>query len=195
MHIWCIFLYSNFFLSWPLFLLSRFTIIMNNMDSLCATFWLKMKKFPQVVLLDESQISDSEEDSSAGKTPAARRNVQRCSQCGFISVDNRTHFLEHCRTHEGEKPFSCHECSYQTADPSHLKRHLRIHTGEKPFSCPHCPYRSSENAKVKRHMLTHKWSVSPSSSMPPATFMCLHVSVWCVWPLSGVTSLVWDIDH
>ncbi|XP_050687256.1 broad-complex core protein isoforms 1/2/3/4/5-like isoform X12 [Eriocheir sinensis] len=109
-----------------------------------------------VVLLDESQNSDSGDDSGAGKTPAGRRNVQRCAQCGFVSVDNHAHFLEHCRTHEGEKPFSCHECSYQTADPSHLKRHLRIHTGEKPFSCPHCPYRSIENAKVKRHMLTHK---------------------------------------
>ncbi|KAK8375751.1 hypothetical protein O3P69_008480 [Scylla paramamosain] len=109
-----------------------------------------------VLLLNESQMSDVNEETSTRKTSIGRRNVMRCTQCSFVAVDNRAHFLEHWRTHEGEKPFSCPECPYQTADPSHLKRHLRIHTGEKPYSCPHCSYRSSENAKVKRHLLTHK---------------------------------------
>ncbi|XP_042216126.1 zinc finger and BTB domain-containing protein 7B-like isoform X23 [Homarus americanus] len=108
-----------------------------------------------VLVVTDSQMSEEGGNTSNRRTLTNSRKILQCPQCSFISI-NRSHFIEHCRTHNGEKPFSCPECSYQTGDPSHLKRHIRIHTGEKPFSCPHCPYRSSENTKVKRHLLTHK---------------------------------------
>ncbi|KAK8744078.1 hypothetical protein OTU49_000988, partial [Cherax quadricarinatus] len=108
-----------------------------------------------VLVVNDSHMCEEAGETSARKNLANSRKILQCPQCTFIAI-TRSHFIEHCRTHNGEKPYTCPECSYQTGDPSHLKRHIRIHTGEKPYSCPHCPYRSSENAKVKRHLLTHK---------------------------------------
>ncbi|NXP83469.1 ZN891 protein, partial [Ramphastos sulfuratus] len=54
-----------------------------------------------------------------------------CSDCGRIFT-GRSDFTRHCRSHTGEKPYSCGQCSKSFADKSSLKQHCRTHTGEKP---------------------------------------------------------------
>ncbi|XP_042216123.1 zinc finger and BTB domain-containing protein 7B-like isoform X20 [Homarus americanus] len=112
----------------------------------------------QMVWLDSNrQMVNAGGGSLSGKIYANTKKmpkIHRCPFCTFFSK-NRSHFIEHCRTHTGEKPFSCPQCSYQTGDKSNLKRHIRTHSGEKPYSCPYCPYQSYENTYIKRHLLTH----------------------------------------
>ncbi|XP_045582676.1 broad-complex core protein isoforms 1/2/3/4/5 isoform X20 [Procambarus clarkii] len=112
----------------------------------------------QMVWLDSNRkLVNAEGGSLRDKIYTNSRKMPKmhqCPYCTFISR-NRSHFIEHCRIHTGEKPFSCLHCSYQTGDKSNLKRHIRTHSGKKPYSCPYCPHQSHENTYMKQHMLTH----------------------------------------
>lgn len=80
--------------------------------------------------------------------------MHHCPHCSFSSKNN-CHFVEHCRIHTGEKPYSCSLCLYRTGDKSNLKKHVRTHSKERPYLCPYCPYQSLRNSDLRRHMLTH----------------------------------------
>ena len=61
----------------------------------------------------------------------------------------------HIRTHTGDKPYKCAQCTYSSAHSSALKRHVRNHTGDRPYACPHCSYRSIQRSAVTKHVTTH----------------------------------------
>ncbi|NXX02733.1 ZN629 protein, partial [Larus smithsonianus] len=54
------------------------------------------------------------------------------------SFSQRSHLVQHRRTHTGAKPYKCAECGTCFSHNSTLIRHRRIHTGEKPYKCAEC---------------------------------------------------------
>ncbi|KAK3872300.1 hypothetical protein Pcinc_022603 [Petrolisthes cinctipes] len=56
----------------------------------------------------------------------AMDNKFRCCWCGKLST-TRYDYDKHLRTHTGEKPFACSQCSFRTGDRSSLSKHVRRH--------------------------------------------------------------------
>ena len=77
-----------------------------------------------------------------------------CYQC-TSSFARIGDLKQHMTIHSGEKRFTCDHCDYSCNHASHLKRHMRQHTGEKPFACIQCIFSCREASKLRRHMLTH----------------------------------------
>lgn len=106
-------------------------------------------------------------------------NNHVCPVCG-ASVKQKNAFLEHMRSHTGERPFKCDECtasfaclarlnvhrnavhgerlfkcgdcdkSFQTKH--HLLRHHAIHTKERPYACPFCSYACNTQGNIAKHV-------------------------------------------
>jgi len=47
---------------------------------------------------------------------------------------------------------SCNICGKFIAHPKNVKRHMLTHTGEKPFSCHLCSYQATQQNTLKRHL-------------------------------------------
>ena len=88
-----------------------------------------------------------------------------CKVCenGFT---DRYSFMQHQKTHKGEKIYQCLECEYSAPQKRHLVVHMRVHTGERPFQCDDC----QETFKHKQTLVNHlqkKHNINPEAEEAP----------------------------
>ncbi|XP_025085896.1 uncharacterized protein LOC112559130 isoform X2 [Pomacea canaliculata] len=80
-----------------------------------------------------------------------------CEMCGK-GFQTRTCLHSHVfHRHNKEKKHSCDKCEKTFKTKTQLHMHIRTHTGERPFACPQCTYRSTTRGNMRMHLVNrHK---------------------------------------
>ena len=79
--------------------------------------------------------------------------VHYCNECNYMT-QQKSHLVNHSRTHSGEQPFHCNLCDQNFSLKNSLKNHLTSHKVGR-FWCRECDYKATLKRHLKRHLLTH----------------------------------------
>ena len=87
-----------------------------------------------------------------------------CKICNNFEARDRSNFVEHMRTHTGERPHRCPHCQKAFKRSGQLTTHIRIHTGEKPYRCTVCGKAFNQSGHRNRHMKVQHLTVTDEAS-------------------------------
>ncbi len=73
------------------------------------------------------------------------------NQTPTVKIDLERYF----RSHTGQKPHSCSECTKSFAQLGALQRQFRVHNGGKPVSFPYCTKSVSESGHLQTYVRIH----------------------------------------
>jgi len=95
-------------------------------------------------------VAKSEEPAAGGR----ERVIHMCDHCGksFVRVKE---YVEHRRTHTGERPFHCETCGRGFSRLRSVAVHRRQHTGERPFVCDVCAKQFVTSGELLKHRRYH----------------------------------------
>ncbi|XP_030267041.1 zinc finger protein 436-like [Sparus aurata] len=103
---------------------------------------------------DDETSHGSEPETDDSSDWEIQENESSCSVCKKTFSD-RFHFVNHMRTHTGEKPFHCPVCGKGFSRKDHVKQHEVVHTGEKPYSCSVCGKKYTQKSTLTVHFRLH----------------------------------------
>lgn len=100
--------------------------------------------------------TDSSDGALRSKEPAAGRErvIHICDHCGKSFVRSKE-YVEHRRTHTGERPFHCEICGRGFSRFRSVTAHRRQHTGERPFVCDICAKQFFTSGELLKHRRYH----------------------------------------
>ncbi|XP_070536017.1 zinc finger protein 568-like [Ptychodera flava] len=109
---------------------------------------------------------DSEREPACRVKQHAKRF--HCDQCDK-TFGVKYKFMDHQRTHTGERPYLCHKCGKSFHSKRGLQEHGQVHS-DKVFPCEICGRKYNRLKNAKQHMRTHTGHMDVNTIKKP--FCC-----------------------
>ncbi|KAK6629621.1 hypothetical protein RUM43_003438 [Polyplax serrata] len=105
-----------------------------------------------------------------GKKRTKAKKIITCEFCGK-NFERNGNYLEHRRTHTGEKPYECGVCLMRFGSHAGLSRHKFVHQDSRTFACDICNKIFKHQIQLKYHKETH------TNTTPLNCDMCSYVTL------------------